>query len=242
MRKKLLLILSFLLFFIPVSVLADTLTVYPDPDTESTSVDGHVGESASDATWATIHGAAGSVSDDSSDRAVFVYIDCDGAENRFRVLYRSIFLFDTSPISDAATLDSAVLSLWGKEKGSEADIDVDAVVVSSDPASNIALENGDYDSLGTIAFSNVISYASWDTAGYNDFTLNASGESAVDFTGVSKFGIRDDQYDRANVEPTWDYNSGSFLEGYFADQTGTDNDPKLVITYTVAKRRMIIVQ
>ena len=89
-----------------------------------------------------------------------------------------------------------------------------------------------------LSFSNgfPITYANWLTTVYNDFTFNATGIGNINKTGISKFGTRNANYDVANTAPAlssindrWHY-----LDGYFADETGTANDPKLVVAYSAS--------
>ena len=74
----------------------------------------------------------------------------------------------------------------------------------------------------------------WSTSAYNDFTLNATGISNVSKTGVSKFGLRNPEYDVANSAPA---NPGGAVQNtlvchYDADRTGTTNDPKLTVVHS----------
>ena len=96
------------------------------------------------------------------------------------------------------------------------------------------MEAGDFDSLGTTTFSTAITNTSWSTTGYNDFVLNASGLAAITVTGVSKFGAKETTYDLGGATPTWAADSDNSISGYFADETGTANDPKLVIEHTTS--------
>jgi hypothetical protein len=149
------------------------------------------------------------------------------------MLTRSIFLFDTSSIPDSNSIDDATLSIYGYDKtnsfsGDEPNINI----YSSNPASNTALEAGDFDSLGETAFSTAITYTSFSTAGYNNFTLNASGIAAVSKTSVTKLGGRNANYDVANTSPIWASGADMNILVYFAEQTGTSQDPKLTVTHS----------
>ena len=59
-----------------------------------------------------------------------------------------------------------------------------------------------------------------------------SGQAAIDIAGVSKFGVRNANYDVAAVAPTWAVGSpttSTTAKG--PDTVGTTQDPKLVVTY-----------
>lgn len=213
-----------------------TLTAYPDPDTETTTVDGRLRQTNGSGTiWATIRAAAGTSASDNGTSDNCTGYQCYTASNRWREMYRSIFLFDTSGIGAGATINSAVMSLYGfsKSDGSSSTPDID--VYTSTPASNTSLANGDYAQIGTTSQTgSPITYASWTNSGYNDFTFNGTGRGNISLTGVSKFGCRNASYDVANVLPAWVSSQTSSFQCYYADQTGTSNDPKLVVDYTAA--------
>jgi hypothetical protein len=140
-------------------------------------------------------------------------------------------LFDTSSIGSGKIVSAATLSLFGTTKANAlGDPSID--IVSSSPASNTTLAASDYGNLGSTSFAN-IAYASWSTSGYNDFSLNAGGISNISLTGVSKFGSRLG-WDTANsFTGTWAGASTSALRCNQADASGTANDPKLVVTYSL---------
>lgn len=231
-------------------VMFTTTTVYPDPNPETTSVDGTANQSytiGSGATFATIRAAAGNGSDPTSASIYPAGLFTDNVTNQYRNLYRSIFLFDTSSIGAGQTVSAAVLSLLGDGKGDDATaITPDINIVASTPASNTDIVNGDYTQLGATAFATAITFAGYSTSAYNDFTLNASGIAGVVVTGVSKFGARNDNYDRANSAPaTWTSLTDHYFSCKFADVAGTTSDPKLVVTHASAgpsaSRRSIII-
>ena len=203
-----------------------TTTVYPDVNPESTSVDGYVFDNSVTPTWSTMRNAAGDGFGDTDTNSTFIGWD-SGAQ--YNYLVRSIFLFDTSAIGDADTINSATLSLYGTVKADPSSNTPDINIYTSTPASNTGLVAGDYTQIGTTAQSSAISYASYSTSGYNDFVLNDL--TKIDKTGISKFGARNANKDVANVAPNL---GGAFtgLQGYYADQTGTTNDPKLVIEHS----------
>ena len=216
-------------------------TYYPDPNVESTSVDGSVKETT-DANWATIVAAAGDTAADTGVADQYAKIVATANENEWSELWRSIFLFDASA-SNGNTIESATFSLYGQFKDDGLSITPDLNVYSSAPASNTALGAGDFDSLGITAYSTAITYAGFSTTGYNAFTINAAGitfiQTAVDGDGIVKFGCRNANYDVAeevggSSAPAWTSGLNSYLYGYFADQAGTTNDPKLELTYSAA--------
>jgi hypothetical protein len=208
-----------------------TLEVYPDPNVESTSVDGvSMYEGTGSATWATVRDAVTGTSATDTDIGngqVEVGASYISATADYRV-YRSFYLFDTSSLDDAATISAAVLSLNSVQASENADSgDVD--IIATTPASNTAITTADYDQIGATVFASIAVASISPTNGtYNDFTLDANGRAGVSKTGISKYGARHSR-DTDNSAPTG--RNETFF--WFADNTGTSKDPKLVVTYTV---------
>jgi hypothetical protein len=214
-----------------------TSTFYPDPHPESTSVDGVVDAASygtgSGVTWTTLVGDAGGSASDSAVAMSFFYTLSDNVSNRFRNLSRAIFLFDTSALPDGDVIDSATISNYGRYKQDTLSASPTLNIYSSNPASNTALVAGDFDSLGTTAFSDsAIAYGDWTNTGYNDFVLNASGLAAISKTGVSKYGGRNANYDVADSAPSWSSVKESQVDSETADSSGTSKDPKLVVVHS----------
>lgn len=213
--------------------LATTNTFYPDESTGNTTVDGNVTRGDVNETWATIIAGTGTEHADNVAQEYFAMLRTSSASPNFSHFKRSFFLFDTSSIPDGDTVNSATFSVYGSSKVNQNSSSPDINLYSSNPASNNDLVNGDLQNVGTAAFSTTITYAGFSTTGYNDFTLNASGLANITKTGVSKFSLRNANYDVAQSVPTW--NSASSVDGfygYFADETGTSKDPKLVVVYS----------
>ena len=219
-----------------------TSTFYPMAG-ENGPMDGEVhinwNDSGTCYSWTEVRDGStgtGASATETYNRIAALYIDavtppnCNGSENFFS-MHRSMFLFDTSSLG-SDTIASATFSMYGQNKSNNT-LDWSIGLVSSNPASTSTITTADYDDFGTTRFASDIAYSSFTTSGYNDFTLNGSGIAAVNGSGVSEFGLRlsadidDDEPSTADG-----YNTQFF--GYFADQTGTTNDPKLVIVHSTA--------
>lgn len=210
-----------------------TLTAYPDPNPETTTVDGYAGRyEASGESFATIRAGAGNEFDDTNTNNVAARLYSDTTTDLFEEMTRGIYLFDTASIDDAATISAAVFSLRGTGKangnGSPA-----LHVVASTPASNTALVNADYGQLGSTDFGSV-AYAGYSISAYNDITLNSDGRANISKTGVSKFGTRTSWDLNNSFTGAWVSGADSNFQAYFADETGTTRDPKLVVTYSTS--------
>ncbi|GAH79199.1 unnamed protein product, partial [marine sediment metagenome] len=198
-----------------------TVTFYPDPNVESSSVDGWARDTGNSVVWATLVAKPGNDADDSDASEYIVWIQSKSTTDKWDDLRRGIYLFDTNSIPDDVTIVSATFSVRGSAKGDNFSpaIAPNINVYSSNPASNTSSVAGDFNSLGSTAFCDTpITYASWSTTGYNNFALNSSGLAAIDKTGVTKLGLRNANYDVTGNSPTWSASGAAYLSGYFADQ------------------------
>lgn len=194
-------------------------TVYPDPNTETTTVDGMV--TATSTVFATVRNATTGTPNDTAT-TTGSDVQCSTFSGTY-YFGRGFFLFDTSAIPDSDTIDSAVFSQYTTGSYSDADSTTFECVETS-PASNTAIAAGDYDNFTNTSGGN---RALYNTTGYKDITLNATGEGWISKTGVTKLGIIGGR-DLNNSAPTG-LNRDVF---YFADQSGTSNDPKLAVTHS----------
>lgn len=215
---------------------ATTTTFYPDPHTETTTVDGNVLYNSDPSTWATMIGAASgnsAISDSTGNGGedTMAGFFASTTSNRWRINYRGFFLFNTASIG-SDTVDSGTFS--GKQVASSNtdNYSQSVALVASAPASNTDLVTGDYDSLGSTRFCDTdIGMGGMSTNTYQNFALNSSGLTAVSTSGVTKLGTRASG-DLNNTEPTWTSNGRSFVNWVNAESSGTTSDPKLAIVHT----------
>lgn len=213
-----------------------TLTVYPDPGSPgTTSIDGSLHINIFGDTWAAIRASnATDISDTGTQAPVAGFVGSPTA-NQWAELWRSIFCFDTSVLTGSASVSAAVLSVYGSAKQDDLAATPDIDVVTSSPAATTTLVAADIKSMGqTSQTGAAMAYGSWSTSGYNAFTLNGTGIANVSTTAISTFGLRNMNYDAANSAPPYAASTRSSFTGFFADETGSTNDPKLVITYTLS--------
>jgi len=188
------------------------------------SLSGFVGRESVNQTFTNIRAGAGTTNGtaDSSGLA----LTATSTTNQYSSLYRYINLFNTSAIPSSATVTSATLTTYSTGKtgnlGSPG-----LVVVSSNPASNSVLANGDYSTLGSTSFG-TLSYASYATSGGNPVSLNSSGLSNITKNGTSKFGVVFDWDFNAAFTGTWSSTATSALGWY-----NTSQPPTLTVNWTV---------
>jgi len=214
-----------------------TLTVFPDPNPETTTVDGVIdNDVGGDNTWAVlVDAAAGTIAPDTNTVDTVVSASTTGTTDRYSGMTRGVFLFDTASLPNDAVLtaNTSKFSLFGT--GITDNLGQTVQLTTSDPASNTGLVTGDYAKakFGTILRATGITIAAWSTVAYNDFTLNADGDALIIKTGVSKFGTRLSS-DVSGVAPTWASVVNANASANFAEEAGTTKDPKLVVDYTEA--------
>ena len=199
-----------------------TDTYYPDADAESTSVDGMVtrtnvsswSDARNDANGNNVHDAT--TQSDIAAEEEFT--------NNFSIT-RAFFLFDTSAISDSDIIRSATFSVYVTAgEGNDRTFGL----IQTNPSSNTSLSVGDFDALTLNSPAEGAARVSLaTTSAYSDFVLNSTGLGWVSKSSVTKLGLRH-QDDIDNTQPS----TGRQYAGMrFADQTGTTEDPKLVVVH-----------
>jgi hypothetical protein len=199
--------------------------VYPVP---GSTVDGYVVRSAS-GTWAQVRDGAGTSNEYTSGNA-YASVTTGGSTGVWMELYRSIFGFDISTLPEGI-ITAATFSLRVSSK-SNALGSAGLCVTDANPASNSVLENGDYSRVGSIELATRKVYADVSTTVLTDFPLNAEGLSYLTSASIRFFGCRL-SYDLDNAA-TWVSSKTSSYVFLTSEYLGTDNDPKLTITYTVS--------
>jgi len=220
----------------------DTLTAYPDPNPETNTTDGGVYRSGVNETFANIITGSGTLVIDTGNDFNLLYLQGSTTTNQFQLNGRGIFLFNTSSIGASSTISNGTLSLCSISGATKASIlgKSDVCIISSSPASNTNIVTGDYGNFGTTIFASKSfdDYTETDLT-YNDFTLNESGLAAISQTSISKFGSKSKWDYDATFGGGWNNNAITRINAIQADYTGTDYDPKLVVTYSTSSIKTI---
>jgi hypothetical protein len=201
---------------------------------ETGSGDGAAQQSA-DSNWATMRGAAGDGSNDTAaSRPVFIQFFTGSTWSGFG---RLIFVWNTATLPDGDTVDSAVINFTVASGPLFVNDFNDSIsLVVSAPASDTAVANGDYDSLGTtvLAPNIAVSAIPHDDVTDTTYTLNAAGLANISLTAASKFGLRSDR-DRDNNEPVGPgTDDATNLYFYQAEEVEPgDERPALVVTHSL---------
>lgn len=205
-----------------------TTTVYPDPHTETSTVDGYLSQ-VTNVSWADGHDAA--TADNAYDDLTNLEIYTGRTSTGNWAFKRGVFLFDTSSVG-SDTISSANLDLYNIiSKINQVDDGLDYLaVVSSAPASNTALVVGDFDSFGTTEFSDQRDLGGMTLSTTETYTFNASGIAAINGSGISKFGVREGHDITDTPVPT----SGSNINRIYVEPAEGTNDPALTIVHAAA--------
>ena len=209
----------------------DTLTVYPDAGSDATTVDGYVKRGPVNEDFATIRGGTGMDAGSSIAMEYPAGLFSSDSTNYFAHLWRSIFTFDTSSITATPPITNGVFSVYANNYATSLGNDTNCITQVT-PASNSSLSSSDYqNAFGTTEYS--ASRISLNATGYRSLTLNSAGLSAISPTGITKIGLRGGWDFDGTFGGSWASSTRSCLTISYADTTGTTQDPKLVVTYTV---------
>lgn len=204
-----------------------TLTAYPASGANS-PVDGHIiNEQLNAVGWAATIAAADGTSASDTDTAITCKNYNVGGSYRCQ---RVIVLWDTSALTSSAVISAAVASFWLVTNTAPAAFNVR--LCTSTPASDAAVGTADFDQVGSTAQATDYPSSSFTNGAYNDMTLNATGLSNISKTAITKFGIRNVEQDIGGSAPADTQNFN--FQCSSADVADTTQDPKFVVTYTIA--------
>ena len=205
-----------------------TLTVYPSP---GTTLSGMTSYTSTGQDLATARTGNGTQNDDTSAAVTAIGYAGDNDTDFYNQNWRFHTLFDTSALTSGATVSAGVISYYVTAKVDQLGGTNGLAVCISNPASDSVLENSDHQTITkTRQMTSDIDFGSISTAAYQDCTLNATGISNISLTAITKF-CATSSFD-IDVTPTWGIGEESVLAMSTANETGTSQDPKLVVTYT----------
>lgn len=219
------------------------VTIDPDTAFLSSSSDGYLTRSTQVIVWDTIANVWNDIHDDTvaswtsggtvSYVRVWAWDDDDPGDEVAQIrLARSYLFFDTAGLPDDIVVDSALLKLYVAGKKTEMG-NFDVIIQGGMPSypheplwySDYYYNNysGDYGQLNT---------ASMSLGQYNDWTLTAQGETAINKTGTTKFILREELHDQDDLVPSYgDYTWRDNEIAYYAYEKGNGYWPQLVVTY-----------
>lgn len=209
------------------------VTFNPDPNPESTTVDGIV-RGSSQGTWATLIGGVANFVDDSSASGDLL-VQATTTSNVYEQYRHVFFGFDTSSIGAGQQVDSATLALNFDNQRVTNSLGLSSQIYTSSPASNTALAIGDYMAFGSTPLTDSardMNSESFDRTNVEQ-TLNADGRSAINMESVTNLGIGVTAAHESG-SPTWTSGAAAKINILTAETTGTANDPLLTVTHSAA--------
>lgn len=150
------------------------------------------------------------------------YLDC---------LIRRGF-FDFATIGEInGTLESASFNWRGSYQGWFHDTQ-DSLTITGGTAGP-TLDTADFDEVeATELTDSPIAYADFETTGYNQFVFNSAGLAWISNATNTQISLRMRSYDVLGNSPNQFNTAGiSAMGGYFSEQSGTDYDPYLSLTF-----------
>lgn len=209
------------------------LTQYPATNGVSNPVDGVVTRFLNSDTFANTRNGVGTTNDYGSASVLAIGVFCGAASNQYTEIDRLIACFDTSSITSTPTISSATLSLFEPNSGNtQMQIgDENIVVCAGVPASTTALANADYqNAFGTVDWGHITTPVTKNA--YNDIPLNATGIANISKTAITKLGVRFNQ-DITGTPLTWISNKFNAMQVSLSNTSGTSQDEKLTVNYSV---------
>ena len=154
-------------------------------------------------------------------------------------IYRGFVPFDTSSLPDDANITGVTFKFWVQSDLSTTDFNIG--VVGTSQASTAILGNPDYDECGVGGTGNakanptlyapVVSTDGISISAYTEMIFNSNGKNAISKTGDTLVGLRSERdYKDSGTAP----GGSEYVKVYSSEQTDEDNDPVLIVDYTVA--------
>ena len=212
-----------------------TSTFYPNAGTSTAPVDGAVRRAEVNESFSSIRNGSGNAVEMVTGLTPGE-LGASGTADQFIRSDRLLYGFNISIGTDQ--VDSATFSLYGYGKSTgigTTNVEITTVTPgNNDTVTTFA--NSDYNiaNYGSSLLATGIDIATgWSTTGYNDFALNASGKAYVT-NGIRYFAARNSWDVNNSFTGTWV--SGQETRGLAraADESGTTNDPKLVVVHSAA--------
>lgn len=155
-----------------------------------------------------------------------------GSASLYSACQRGSINFDTGDLPDSANVTSVELWIHGESKSyGVACANFVVGVVQGNPDDVTVVQASDYGNVGDVVLSDNITYADWDDADWNVFTLNSLGLDVINLEGVTSLSTREFYYDLGRVSPPSAPLSAETRVNGYAREQGVGFEPKLIVTY-----------
>jgi hypothetical protein len=141
------------------------------------------------------------------------------------IIWRGHLYTDTSTLGASADITAASLFVYVSNDASYTDFNL--TVVASTASDPLTASAGNWAAIGATSFGSV-STSGISTVAYTEIVLNASGIANINKTAATQWGLRSGR-DISATAPS----GAELLNLYASEQTGTNKDPYLSVTYTV---------
>lgn len=210
-----------------------TSTFYPDAGTGGTTVDGQINRGTGGTSWSDLRTGTGTGAFPSLNPIAFGYLRSTTTTDQYNLMVRGFFTFNTASIPDSDVISSATFSTYVTSVSGTTNFGtLSSIVTKWTLAANNNLATGDYNisNIGTSASSGK-GFDTFSTSAYNDYAI-------TDLTSINKTGVTSyatlTTAEVNNVAPTWASNVNAQINCSAADNTGTSQDPKLVVEHAAS--------
>jgi len=192
------------------------------------SLDGSVRRGTPNTSFSTVRTGAGTSFTDSATTSESPILQDTVNVNEVGRIDRGVIVFDTSSLPDGANITAATLRLYLNSKTDDFGSSAISVVLTT-TASNVNLAASDYNIAGWTMTKQAtdVNVSALTTAAYNTWTLNATGLSNINKTGLTKLGLVT-AYDADNADPGWFINNTATMIWQTVEGA---NPPILSVTY-----------
>lgn len=193
----------------------------------SSSSDGYIYVAAGGMSgYKDVHDAASGTVVDTSEN-IYIGQTYNGMSGVYTI-YRGFVFFDTSALPDNAIITEATLSVYGYQDFSTGS-DFSLTIQNGQPDyPNDPLKGSDYNYQNYQGDGGSLSTSDYKTTVYNDISLNSTGLSWINTTGVTKLCLRSSR-DIGENSPTFGGPNEYVI--VYASEKGRGYEPKLTITY-----------
>lgn len=215
----------------------DSLT-FRGSDVGSAGADGSVERSVVSESFATIRAGAGTGFNKSSALYASPMLSSVGATSgNYGTMRRALYNFLTSSLPDTANITVGTFSIYGNGKSNTmalSNAQAAAALTGNTPSTYTDILAADYAiaNFGSTRFASDINYDLWSTTSFNSFDLNTAGKLAISLTSYTGFSVRI-ATEADNTDPGGAVDTSVYYTNTFLNQSGTSEDPVLVVTYTL---------
>jgi hypothetical protein len=146
-------------------------------------------------------------------------------------IFRAVMPFDIPAFT--GTVTSAKLYLYATTRYNQNSKTLSVIQTTQQTTSSLASSDYGELTLNSPDIGSTVNIADISTSAYNEFELNATGRGWIVNGGVTKLGLRNSP-DIDNSFPAINNSNGDAIIIKGSAETGTDKDPKLIITYTAS--------